>query len=243
MGAERSRQRQGAPPSVRTLVRATRTRTIPSELLSWSAENSVRVITRATVSEAVAAARDMHAALLVIESGLVHNDPAALEGVFMRAQLDCALLCLGPAPLRAAFLSHGADAYVSDQASVSEVLVHATRLLETPHARLIGESGLQRPTRSVLEVGPMLIELVNRRVFVNHQVVKLRPAEFQVLVYLALNRHRTVSATEIVRDALDAFGDGGSARNQLFELRRKLREFGLADAIVTHRGQGYRLVL
>jgi DNA-binding response OmpR family regulator len=181
--------------------------------------------------------------LLVLDASLVNNDAERLEVVLLQAQLSCAVLCLGPAPFRAAFLSRGADAYVTDRASLSEVLSHATRLLEAAQARSIGESGVQRPARSVLEVGPLLIELLNRRVFVDHEVLKLRPAEFEVLVYLALNRHRTVSATEIVRDALDTFGDGSSARNQLFELRRKLREVGLGDAILTERGRGYRLVL
>jgi two-component system OmpR family response regulator len=116
-------------------------------------------------------------------------------------------------------------------------------LLDAPREPELGASGLRRPARTVLELGPLVIDLIRRRVFAGQGLVKLRPAEFEVLVYLALNRHRTVSAPEIVRDALDTFGDGGSARNQLFELRRKLREAGLSEAIVTERGRGYRLVL
>ncbi len=188
-------------------------------------------------------ARDTNAALLIIACDLINHDPNLLEGALMRAQLGGAVLCQGDARHRASFLLHGADDYVGDRAGVTELLTRATRLLETAQERTVGASGLRRPARSVLELGPLTIELLNRRVYVHHQLVRLRPAEFEVLVYLALNRHRTVSAPEIVRDALGAFGDGGSARNQLFELRRKLREVGLANPIETERGRGYRLIL
>jgi len=122
-------------------------------------------------------------------------------------------------------------------------MAHATRLLETTSDSSVSASGPRRPARTVIEVGPITIELLKRRVFVHGEAVKLRPAEFEVLVFLALNRHRPVSAHEITRDALGACGDGSSARNQLFELRRKLRDVGLHDVIATERGLGYRLTL
>jgi DNA-binding response OmpR family regulator len=88
----------------------------------------------------------------------------------------------------------------------------------------------------------LVIELSGRRVFVHEEPLALRPAEFEVLLLLALNRERPVSASEIVHHALATHGDGSSARNQLFELRRKLRGVGLHDAIKTIRNQGYQLV-
>ncbi|HEU5073386.1 MAG TPA: winged helix-turn-helix domain-containing protein [Polyangiaceae bacterium] len=211
--------------------------------MTWAGRESLRVVSRASAQTAVAAARDTNAALLILDIGLVNHDASVFESLLMKAQLSNAVLCLGALEHRASFLCRGADAFVSDRAGLAEVVAQATRLLETAKGEQLGDSGLRRPARTVLELGPLTIELIQRRVFVNDQLVKLRRAEFEVLVYLALNRHRLVSAPEIVRDALDAFGDGSSARNQLFELRRKLREAGLDDAIATERGRGYRLVL
>lgn len=211
--------------------------------MTWAGRESLRLVSRASAHTAVAAARDTSAALLILDIALVNHDAGVFETLLMKAQLPNAVLCLGPPEHRASFLCRGADAFVSDRASLVEVVAQATRLLEAAKSEALGDSGLRRPARTVLELGPLTIELIQRRVFVNDQLVKLRRAEFEVLVYLALNRHRLVSAPEIVRDALDAFGDGSSARNQLFELRRKLREAGLDDAIATERGRGYRLVL
>ena len=243
MGVEEQRGISRPTPSVRTVVRGTLARSLPNELVTWAGRQSVRVVTRSSASTAVAAARDTNAALLILDTGLVDDDAGAFELLLMKAQLSGAVLCSGTTRCRASFLCHGADAFVSNRASLGELVAQATRLLDAAKEPLLGDSGLRRPARTVFELGPLVIELIQRRVFVRDQAVKLRPAEFEVLVYLALNRHRVVSAPEIVRDALDTFGDGSSARNQLFELRRKLREAGLDDAIATERGRGYRLVL
>lgn len=230
-------------PSVRTVVRATSARSLPQELVTWAGRESLRVVSRSSAHTAIAAARDTNAALLMLDTELIGHDAAAFEMLLMQAQLSGAVLCVGATEHRASFLCRGADVFVSDRASLGELVAQATRLLDAAKGPVLGDSGLRRPARTVLELGPLLIDLIQRRVFVHDQRVVLRPAEFEVLVYLALNRHRLVSAPEIVRDALGAFGDGSSARNQLFELRRKLRDAGLDDAIETERGRGYRLVL
>lgn len=245
---ERQRQKQltvlgRAAPSVRTVVRGSLSRSLPQELLTWAGRESLRVVSRASAHTAVAAARDTNAALLILDTELIGHDAAAFETLLMQAQLSGAVLCIGMPEHRASFLCRGADVFMSARAGPGELVAQAARLLEAAKDPAIGDSGLRRPARTLLELGPLLIDLIQRRVFVHDQRVLLRPAEFEVLVYLALNRHRLVSAPEIVRDALGAFGDGSSARNQLFELRRKLRDAGLDAAIVTERGRGYRLVL
>ena len=244
MGVEQQRDlRNQRAPSVRTVVRGSVARSLPQELVTWAGRESLRVVTRASAHTAVAAARDTNAALLILDTALVDNDSGVFEVLLMKAQLSGAVLCLGAPEHRASFLCRGADVFVSDRAGLGELVTQATRLLDAAKQPLLGDSGLRRPARTVLELGPLTIDLIQRRVFVHAEAIKLRPAEFEVLVYLALNRHRVVSAPEIVRDALDTFGDGSSARNQLFELRRKLRDAGLDGVIATERGRGYRLVL
>ena len=243
MGVEQQRASNRAAPSVRAVVRGTLARALPQELVTWAGRESLRIVTRASAHTAVAAARDTNAALLILDTELVDHDAGRFETLLMKAQLSGAVLCLGGTEHRAAFLCHGADVFVSSRAGLAELVAQATRLLDAAKAPLLTDSGLRRPARTVIELGPLTIDLIQRWVFVHQQRVALRPAEFEVLVYLALNRDRVVSAPEIVRDALGAFGDGSSARNQLFELRRKLRDAGLDAAIATERGRGYRLVL
>lgn len=243
MGAEQKQYRARTAPNVQTAVRATLERGLPTELMTWAVKRSVRIVSRPSAQSAVAAARDTNAALLFMDCELVDNDAARLETLLMQAQLSGVVVCVGAARYRAAFLRHGADAFVSNRAGLGELLSQASRSLDAAQRGRVGDSGIRRPARTSLELGPMVIDLIRRCVFVHHSLLKLRPAEFEVLVYLALNRHRLVSAHEIVRDALDTFGDGSSARNQLFELRRKLREAGLDDVIATERGKGYRLLL
>lgn len=69
----------------------------------------------------------------------------------------------------------------------------------------------------------------------------LRRTERDVLVYLMQNTHRFVTPHELQEQVLKTHGDGGAARNQVYELRCKLRAKGYAHAIVTRPQLGYRL--
>lgn len=69
----------------------------------------------------------------------------------------------------------------------------------------------------------------------------LRRTERDVFVYLMRNSHRFVTPHELQEQVLKTHGDGGAARNQVYELRRKLRAKGYPHAIVTRPQLGYRL--
>jgi DNA-binding response OmpR family regulator len=229
--------------SVRTVVRASRAVALPAELTAWAAANSVRILVRPELTEAIAAARDTGATMLIIDCNLVQDDARRLSELLEQGRVRTPTLCIGPPECRTSFLTGGASDYVDVSAGWDEVLAYASKLIDTTSMANKASSGVRRTARSVIQVGPIVIELASRRVFVHEQPLVLRPAEFEVLVLLALNKNRPVSATEIVQHALATHGDGSSARNQLFELRRKLRDVGLQDAIRTIRNQGYQLEL
>ncbi len=71
----------------------------------------------------------------------------------------------------------------------------------------------------------------------------LRPSARAVLVYLAENSHRYVSAQEVLRCVLNTCGDGGSVRNHIMEIRQRLMQAGYRDPVATKRRHGYRLSL
>ena len=216
---------------------------MPLELTRWAGEQTARIVVRHHVSEAIAAARDTGATLLIVDCDLVDGDPEKLAQPLEAARLPTPTLCMGDPKWRTLFLTQGVSEFVDGSLGWQHVLAHATRLLEKRAGDPKLSSGVRRTAKSVIQIGPLVIELSNRRAFVNEEPLALRPAEFEVLVLLALNKNRPVSATEIVQHALATHGDGSSARNQLFELRRKLRDVGLQDAIRTMRNQGYQLIL
>jgi hypothetical protein len=53
--------------------------------------------------------------------------------------------------------------------------------------------------------------------------------------------HRHSNAKELQREVLRSNGNGAAARNQIYELRRKLSNAGFPDAIVSRGREGYRL--
>ena len=230
-------------PSVRTVVLAAPSAGLPPELTRWAAQQSAHLIARARISEAIAAARDTRATLLIVDCRVLEAGPDQLLTHLAQTDKRPRVLCLGPVQWQKTLLEHGISAFVDASKGWPETLEQATLLLETSAGEVKNSSGIRRTARSVIQVGPIVIELSRRRVFVHEEELKLRPAEFEVLLLLALNKERAVSASEIVHHALATHGDGSSARNQLFELRRKLRDVGLHDAIKTVRNQGYQLVL
>jgi DNA-binding response OmpR family regulator len=70
--------------------------------------------------------------------------------------------------------------------------------------------------------------------------IRLRRAEFNVLQYIVAHGSRVVSAQEILEAVFGTSGDGGTIRNHVWEIRRKLRDAGLPIFIATVKGVGYR---
>ena len=90
----------------------------------------------------------------MLDTELVEHDAGRFETLLMKAQLTGAVLCLGSTEHRAAFLCHGADAFVSSRAGLSELVAQATRLLDAAKSPLLADSGLRRPARTVLVAPP-----------------------------------------------------------------------------------------
>lgn len=116
-----------------------------------------------------------------------------------------------------------------------ELVWHAGRV----RGRKRVESGL-RPS-PWLSRGPLSLEPETGEINVSGSRLELRRTERDVLVYLMQNAHRFVTPRELQEQVLKAHGDGGAARNQVYELRRKLRNVGHAEAIETRTHLGYRL--
>ncbi len=124
----------------------------------------------------------------------------------------------------------GADDYVAKPFQMEELLARLRALIR----RAAGHA------TSVIECGPLAIDTRAGRVSVNGEPIKLTGHEYKLIAYLAHERGRVVSRTELTEHIYDQDFDRDSNTIEVFvgRLRRKLGN-GL---IVTERGLGYRLV-
>lgn len=107
-------------------------------------------------------------------------------------------------------------------------------------------SRLMRRESGVIQVelvcGPLSHDPATGEIRAQGSVLNLlRRAERDVLLYLMRHSRRFTSAEELQREVLHSHGSGGAARNQIYELRRKLDAVGLKGAILSKGCQGYRL--
>ena len=123
----------------------------------------------------------------------------------------------------------GADDYVAKPFQMEELLARLRALIRRA-------SGHASP---VIECGPLAIDTRASRVSLNGEPVKLTGHEYKLIEYLAHERGRVVSRTELIEHIYDQDFDRDSNTIEVFvgRLRRKLG----SDIIVTERGLGYRL--
>ncbi|MDH3239998.1 MAG: response regulator transcription factor [Alphaproteobacteria bacterium] len=124
----------------------------------------------------------------------------------------------------------GADDYVAKPFQMEELLARLRALIR----RTAGHA------TSVIECGPLAIDTRAGRVSLNGEPIKLTGHEYKLIAYLAHERGRVVSRTELTEHIYDQDFDRDSNTIEVFvgRLRRKLGN-GL---IVTERGLGYRLI-
>ncbi len=130
-------------------------------------------------------------------------------------------------------LGLGADDYITKPFSLRVLVAHAKAVLKR-HAPVVQ----QKPLR----VGAIEVDAYHMSVRANARPLSLTPAEFKLLYHLAQTPGRAVSRAELLEasvpesDALERTVD-----SHLKNLRQKLADVGVEDAIETVWGFGYRL--
>jgi DNA-binding response OmpR family regulator len=182
--------------------------------------------------DVVAYARDEDFDLLVLDLGLPGQDGlAALEQVRARGERlpVIVLTARDGVPDRVAGLDLGADDYVTKPFSFEELLARVRARL-----RDRGE-----PATTVLEAGPVRLDLVARRATVAGRETELTAREFLLTETFLRHPGQVLSREQILDRVWGMAHDPGSNIVDVYigYLRRKLG----ADVIQTVRGMGYRL--
>ena len=132
-------------------------------------------------------------------------------------------------------LDAGADDYLVKPFHLEELFARVKALLR----RSTGHS------KSTLMFGDIAIDLSAKHVYLKEQTIDLTAYEYNTLEYLALNRGKAISKTELTEHLYSQDFDRDSNVIEVFvgRLRKKLDPCGKLKPISTVRGQGYRFVL
>ena len=198
-----------------------------------------RVSTASDGTEAIAAARQEHPALVVLDlmlPGMSGFD--VLEALRAHEPTkDVAVLMLTARrdePDRIRGLALGADDYLTKPFSAQELVLRAKAIL-----RRVGAAGA--PAGDVLAIGPIRLDRSAHRVAVDGRDVDLTPTEYKLLVTLAERRGRVQGRAALLETVWEAAPDiqTRTVDMHIQRLRAKLGDAG--DLIETVRGFGYRL--
>lgn len=142
-------------------------------------------------------------------------------------------------------LEVGADDYMSKPFSMRELLARVKAMLR--RVRLMQEettpAAMEPPSKEVLTFGDLVIDSIRREVRVNNENLELKPKEFELLHYLALNRGRALSRDKILEDVWgwDYMGESRTVDVHMRWLRQKIEiDPGQPSRLITVRGAGYR---
>jgi DNA-binding response OmpR family regulator len=167
----------------------------------------------------------------VVDWMLPDGDGLEVSTELRRADFDGPILMLtarGETKDRVHALDLGADDYLTKPFDMDELLARLRALMR------------RGPRITVLDVGPLHVDIGRRHAFSRGRLLELTAREFDLLVYLARRRGQPVSKTELVENVWEA---GEIVPNvvevNISRLRDKLG--GDAELIETVRGQGYRM--
>jgi two-component system KDP operon response regulator KdpE len=138
---------------------------------------------------------------------------------------------------KVAALDAGADDYLTKPFGFPELLARIRVALR--HARQRSAETMDRP----FETGPLRVDLVARRVFLDGREVRLTPVEYKLLATLVKNSGRVVTHSQLLQAVWGPRGAGQThyLRVYMTHLRHKLEpDRSRPRLISTEAGVGYR---
>lgn len=129
----------------------------------------------------------------------------------------------------------GVDDYVTKPFSFAELTARVGAIL--------ARTNQVKDTQASLISGNLVVDLENRRVTINDQVVELSPTEYKLLEQLARSPSKTVPTDQLLNNVWGSeySGEVSHVKRYIWMLRKKLEtDPGNPKHIITERGFGYR---
>jgi DNA-binding response OmpR family regulator len=142
-------------------------------------------------------------------------------------------------------LEVGADDYMGKPFSMRELIARVKAMLR--RSRLLKEENspvtAETSSKEVLEFGELVIDTIRREVRFKGENLDLKPKEYELLNYLALNRGRALSRDKILEEVWgwNYVGESRTVDVHIRWLRQKIEDDpSQPSRMVTVRGSGYR---
>ncbi|MGB9660726.1 MAG: response regulator transcription factor [Moorellaceae bacterium] len=138
-------------------------------------------------------------------------------------------------------LEMGADDYVTKPFGVRELLARVKACLRRPGAGMVEECEPE-----IIQVGPLAMDLRERRFYVESRSIELAPKEFELMRYLLLNAGKLVRRNVLLRQiwGYDSGEDTRTLDVHIHHLRRKIAlNSSVPVRLETVRQAGYRLLV
>jgi len=135
-------------------------------------------------------------------------------------------------------LGIGGDDYVTKPFSMSVLLARAKAVLKRS---TVTPAPLASPQREIIKFGTIEIDKGNDRVSRNGELVKLKPLELKLLLYLVENQNNRVTKDELLEKVWgDTFVGDGTLSVHIRHLREKLEDMPNSPKFIkTVWGSGY----
>jgi DNA-binding response OmpR family regulator len=132
-------------------------------------------------------------------------------------------------------LDLGADDYLAKPFSLLELQARMQAILRRKH-------GLKNNT---IQIHDFIMDIQNRTVAHNKNVINLTKKEFDILHYMALHKNRVLTRLQLTEhiwgDVIEEDYESNYIDVHIKNIRKKLSAYGNSDFIETVRGIGYRL--
>ena len=173
--------------------------------------------------------------LILLDIMLPCMDGLSVLREIRKARMDMPILMLtarSDVQDRVKGLDYGADDYLAKPFSMAELMARIRAMLR--------RKGNRNP---MLEAGPVRLDTVTRRVFVQDEQIHLTAKEFSILEFLLHNKGSVVSrfnlAEHIWGDQFDPFSMSNYVDVHIKNLRKKLAAHKQDPVIKTIRGIGF----
>ena len=134
-------------------------------------------------------------------------------------------------------LQIGADDYLTKPFHLSELSVRIAAIIRRKEFN----------GQSVISLGNINIDTIGKTVFINEQQIELTQKEFQLLLFLVINKNRILSKNAIAQhlwgDDMDFPANYDFLYSHIKNLRKKIVAAGSEDCIRSIYGEGYKMQL